>query len=201
MFIDYLEPPQSSALLKSVADPSCCGDHPVIYSVEGENYQTILKWIEESVRIVGEEVDEDADAGADASPGETVPCDSLPDPQVLPGSYDFQTFQAEINPVLVERCARVGGCHSVPGNGGGLWLLRDEDECSDTWNYLGVRWFIDPSIDDVESSPILSEPLGQQQANDLHGGAVVFQGRDDCGYVKLKLWIEDAFEALPTECR
>ncbi len=204
-FIDYDDPAQSSLLLKGSADFTCCGTHPLIWSPTGEDYRMVSRWISESVKVVFPGDDQDVgtpDGGGDDDPvAQLVPCEALPNPNALPGIYSFDAYQSQVNNMLVDRCTRAGGCHAVPGNGGGLWLLRQDDLCSVTQNFLVVRWFVEPSQANILSSPILTQPLGQQEQNQLHGGSVVFQGQDDCGYVLLKLWLEDSLEQLPQECR
>ena len=47
--------------------------------------------------------------------------------------------------------------------------------------------------DDVLSSPLLVEPLGepsQETGRIEHGGRVVFNGLDDPDYILLRRWIE-----------
>lgn len=210
-WVDFNNPVGSELLLQPLIDEGCCATHPGPFlNTESDDYRLLVEWIEDSVKVVEPEPDPNnmgaPDAGEPDAPEEPleppVPCDSFPEPSDLPGPMRYDPFQRLVNPMLVERCTRVGGCHALPGNGGGLWLLREEDECSVRWNFLTSRWFVAPERSDVLRSPLLERPLGQQEPNQLHGGAVVFRGQDDCGFVLLKQWLEGDLvnEPLPPIC-
>ncbi len=205
-WVNFQAPTQSELLLQAIADDGCCAAHPPILTAEADQYRLMKEWIEDSTRVV--EPDPGPDAGPEPDvpdepdvpeePELPVPCDSFPNPNDVTGPMRFGPYQQHVNDMLVERCTLVGGCHARPGNGGGLGILREEDDCSVQWNFLTARWFVSPERVNVLSSPLLTKPLGQQEPDQLHGGAVVFRGQDDCGFVTLKLWLEGDLTTPPT---
>ena len=81
-----------------------------------------------------------------------------------------------------------GSCHTVQGNG--LWLLGPDDPCSEDWNFTFSQLYVNPR-QPLESALII-QPLGevrQDPNNPMHGGRVVFQGREDPNYIKLANWV------------
>ena len=135
-------------------------------------------------------------SGGDAIESAAVPCDGLPpgDGVGVPGWRD--SFEAEkINELLVgtpqepnKGLCSGGSCHTVQGNG--LWLLGPEDPCSENWNFAFSQFYVNPRR--PLESELLIQPLGevrQDPNNPMHGGRIVFQGREDPNYIKLSTWI------------
>jgi hypothetical protein len=191
---------------------------PASFPKGGPDYATILSWITDSVKVtlpdvpdVPEDVNNnnnnntannntEPDVGPDVPEGPADPsalCASLPDPSSVAGGLAYDPFNEYVNPALVRTCTTAIGCHGVGDYtlGGGLWLLRDtEDECHVRWNYLTLRWFINPNPADSLSSPLLRKPLGEQDGQ--HGGQRIFTtGTNDCNYLIIKFWIENNFNA------
>lgn len=200
-WISYEEPEESRLLRYMINDEECCTHAFTSYLEGGPEFETIVAWIEGSTRVIvpdppdmGEPdgVEDMPDAPVDMPEGNGVPCDGLPDPRTLPGNLSYDNFDGYVNGMLQARCTTANGCHAVRGEGGGLWFVRGQEECDVTWNLLATRWFIDASSS--VSSPILTEPLGQQALGDYHGGQQVFRGNSDCDYVMLKSWIEGNFQ-------
>ncbi len=87
---------------------------------------------------------------------------------------------------------RCGGsdCHAGP-NAGRLLFAPAETPCSGDYNFLEALAIVNRSSP-LDSS-LLVEPLGEpsQETGQIeHGGRVVFNGRDDPDYIKLRRWIE-----------
>jgi hypothetical protein len=183
--------PEQSALLQKGAN-LVPHDAPTPSINEGdEDWNAIVAWMEAS--IVYPEPDPEPDAGMMPDPGmmpgpggTTIPCEVVPDPRQIRPEYDFDWFQAQVNPTLIARCASGAGCHADQSMEHALWYQTGADECATRWNMLATLWFVDTPAD-VVSSELLEQPLRPR-----HGGSVVFEGRDDCDYILLKLWLEGA---------
>jgi hypothetical protein len=209
-FVNWLEPDQSQLLLKGAN----LVDHEATPSlfVGTENWNTLIAWIEASV-IRPEPPMPDAgvpDAGVPIGDGgvavdggmmmgggggDGVPCDAVPDPRVIRPQYDFDWYGQQVNPMLLARCASGDGCHGEQSMEHSLWLQVGADECSLRWNMLTALWHVDRP-DDVVNARLMTRPLDPR-----HGGRVVFQGRDDCGFILLKLWLEGTNELPPEDCQ
>jgi len=81
-------------------------------------------------------------------------------------------------------------CHGSRDTGGDLWLARNEQMGNAECNLQVIEPFIDRG--NVDTSNLLMWPLGEnpiRPEQGRHGGSVVFQGRDDPNYVRLRAWI------------
>jgi hypothetical protein len=101
-----------------------------------------------------------------------------------------------INVMLIgDRPANPGACgdaicHGTPGMGGALWLATNDQPGNAECNLQIVEAFI--RRDEPLTSELLMRPLGESAVrpeDGMHGGAVVFRGRDDPEYVRVLQWI------------
>ena len=196
---------QSFLQYSSAADPAGSDvlvhhDHMYI-PLDSERYRNLLRWIEARATppppppppmggmmgTGGAEAMGGMMGMGGAAPVETVPCNGLPQGDGI-GNPGFRaSFGEGINTLLVQECNNFGGCHGERGGAGGLWYLPLEDACSSDWNFTVTQLYINPR--DLNSSLILTKPLGFGSADNTHGGAEVFNGTADESYVTLRNWL------------
>lgn len=108
--------------------------------------------------------------------------DSSFDPNVDPATPDFESFAANVNPVLGKSCA-ASNCHGSPANS--LQLT-----CGDTpelvrWNYFAASDYV--SVD-PPSSELVRRPLAPASGGTFHEGGVVFSSTSDGDYRAVLQW-------------
>lgn len=201
--VNFCNPEGSALMIFARSDQNSSPIHPVATPPMPEGtqpYNTLISWIEDAVPVpdmfvppppedMGPPDEPDAEFGPpdmrlDPPP---VPCEGIPQFEVF-NRFDIDQFVTEVNPMIVETCATQPGCHSEPGDGGGLYYLTElQNECDQRWNLLVSQWYVNPV--DLPRSLVLTKPLDRN-----HGGRVVFDGTDDPNYVLLSTWLLSAFE-------
>jgi len=94
---------------------------------------------------------------------------------------DFQRFQAEVEPVLVDY-----GCHAMSCHGGGIrgtYELSPEDAADAAFDFEQTSLQVNPY--DPEASPILTRPLAGGTPHEHEP----FDDADHPGYVAIRDWI------------
>lgn len=199
-FVDAGDPANSDLIAwHPQGHPGYIGDGPL--------KDSIVAWIEAGTRVVEPDPADCEGGGGDGGPDPGVgdmgstgptgpnqpPCDALLGPEGQGGARSMQ-FRDEFemgdaegvshNDVLVGSCARNSGCHAIPGEGGGYWLLEEVSDCAIEWNFRSTLVYIDWLS--PPESPLLTQPL-----DDDHGGRDVFRGADDSRHVRLLRWINN----------
>ena len=180
---NFNDPPSSLLLLWGTNNAERA--HPVALEVGDDDYRLILAWMVDAITPEPEPEPEPmggmgGEGGEGGSGGGAeIFCEGLPgsDPLNRPGYYE--TFESQINTLLIRSCAD-GECHATPRAAGRLWL--DDELCGAAWNFSAVQLFID--YRNIDASPLLTQPV-----SDMHGGRQVFMGTGDPDYVNLRTWM------------
>ncbi|MFZ5889937.1 MAG: TolB family protein [Myxococcota bacterium] len=101
---------------------------------------------------------------------------------VDPTTPDFGQFQANVNPILGQRCA-AGNCHGSPANS--LHLTCGTTPEQVRWNYFAAGDYISA---DAASSEILRRTLAPSAGGTYHEGGALFPSLEDGGYKALLEW-------------
>lgn len=114
--------------------------------------------------------------------------------------YDFELFQATVQPVIANSCGNPS-CHGRPERAFSIFSQRnwrlDADQLylptplSDEeleHNFISASLQVDDG-DDLRQSLLLLKPLGDV-ANTYHGGGTVFADQTDRSYRAILAWIE-----------
>ena len=155
----------------------------------------VTEWIQASTQNCVAETESDAGV---VRPGAESPCPSNvnADRFGTPESRAQWAAPGGVHEVLVGtgpanpgKCADPA-CHGTSGTGGNLWFQSADMPDAANCNLSVIEGWINRL--DVDSSEILTEPLGEmpdRPGQSQHGGAVVFRGRDDPAYILLRNWI------------
>lgn len=161
--------------------------HPSIMDVNDDDYQLILAWMVDAITPEPEPEPEGmggmggmGEGGMGGGGGAAQDfCEGLPGSDPLGRPAYYETFESQINDLLVRSCADAE-CHATPRAAGRLWL--DSEYCGTAWNFSAVQLFID--YRNIDASPLLTQPV-----SDMHGGRQVFMGTGDPDYVNLRIWL------------
>ena len=215
-FIEWCEVDASLLLVYPLSDQSGRPRHPTAgpsWFSDDEDYLLVRDWILDAVApppppdmgppdmAVPPDMGVDPDDGVEPPPPpppppeDLVPCEAIPEQDPLGRAGYYEQFALEVNPMLSGRpgdempggsCSEAT-CHGTPGDGGRLYLLPAEEDCSVQWNFLTSTQFIDPRS--AVQSPLLTQPVSPQ-----HGGREVFNGTADPRYVLLRRWVESGLQ-------
>jgi hypothetical protein len=117
------------------------------------------------------------------TPCPTTPgSDPLFDPNVEPGTADYQIFASRVNPVVGGTCA-AGNCHGSPSNS--LYLTCGKTPEERRWNYFAAGDYVSA---DAESSELLRRTVASSSGGTYHEGGTLFQSPDDQGYRAILDW-------------
>ena len=96
---------------------------------------------------------------------------------------DYDTFVAEIEPILQDRGCSNSACHGDQGSGELLLSGGDAPEA----DFLAVRGHVTPW--DPTGSPLLRKPLAVDAGGVVHGGGDIFASTSDADYQLLLGWV------------
>ncbi|MBL8715208.1 MAG: PD40 domain-containing protein [Myxococcales bacterium] len=94
----------------------------------------------------------------------------------------FDTFVAEVQPVLAARCS-AGSCHGHPL--ADFALTCGTDPTQHKWNALAAAGYLS---DPIEGSELLRRTLPASAGGTYHEGGAIFTGTTDPGYVAIEKW-------------
>ncbi len=167
----------------------------------GQNLETgsrafaeLTRWLASGYARTGVPIDRGPVASGECVPGvgqaPGFSLDAAPEP-----ASSFSRFVAEVQPVLVERCASAS-CH---GAGlADLHLACGTDEAEQRWNYWISLQMLGP---DPSASELLRRPLAVARGGTFHGGGDTFPGTDDPGYQAILGWAEELVSSAPEAVR
>ncbi len=117
------------------------------------------------------------------------------DPNVDPGTNDYNQFLNTVNPVLGQQCA-AGNCHGSAANS--LYLTCGSSPEQQRWNYFAASDYVST---DAPASEILRRTLDPAQGGTYHEGGTIFGSPNDAGYQAILSWAEarGGPNTLPTE--
>ena len=96
---------------------------------------------------------------------------------------DYDTFVAEIEPILQQRGCSNSACHGDQGSGELLLSGGDVPEA----DFVAVRGHVTPR--EPARSPLLLKPLAEAAGGVVHGGGDIFSSTDDHDYQTMLDWI------------
>jgi len=130
-----------------------------------------------------------------------------PGTEPWPDFGSIEAFEAQAQPILVERCANPS-CHGDPGRPLSIYAphrhrldpsavysnepLTDEER---THNFLQTTAFL-MDVPSAEGSLLLTKPLAPEVGGAAHGGGPVFLDRHDYGYRELLEWSTRALDPV-----
>jgi hypothetical protein len=189
--VDSPDPAQPERRYVSVTTDIRHGGGEGAIAQGSRDYSILKQWIDGGHTATGTEprVEPVANLGdCVRGPGSLPHVELGSDPE---DGESFARFLAQVQPVLVERCAG-SNCHGT--RTADLYLSCGQDAAEQRWNYQIALRYLDRQ---AVSSELLRRPMAKRAGGVFHEGGDVFRDTGESEYKQILEWAEDIAARRP----